>query len=320
MEARKLGRTGLKIAPICLGGNVFGWTIDEAASFDVLDAYVAGGGDFIDSADVYSRWAPDNVGGESETILGKWLAARGNRDQVVIATKVGSPMGDGPRMAGLSRRRIIAAVEASLRRLQTEYIDLYQSHQDDRDTPLDETLRAYDDLVRSGKVRYIGASNYSAWRLTRALWESDRHGLPRYETIQPPYHLLNRATYERELEGLCLEQGVGVIGYSSLASGFLSGKYRQGQTMPGSARAGGIRSNYMNERGYAVLAAVDLVAQAHGATPTQVALAWLLARPGITAPIASATSPEQARELLGATELHLESAEIDALNLASAWA
>lgn len=319
MEARTLGRTGLKIAPICLGGNVFGWTIDEAASFDVLDAYVAGGGDFIDSADVYARWAPGNVGGESETILGQWLAARGNRDQVVIATKVGSAMGDGPRMAGLSRRRIIAAVEASLRRLQTEYIDLYQSHQDDRDTPLDETLRAYDDLVRSGKVRYIGASNYSAWRLTRALWESDRHGLPRYETIQPPYHLLNRATYERELEGLCLEQGVGVIGYSSLASGFLSGKYRQGQTVPGSARAGGIRSNYMNERGYAVLAAVDLVAQAHGATPTQVALAWLLARPGITAPIASATSPEQVRELLGATELHLTSVEIDALNLASAW-
>lgn len=319
MEPRKLGRTGLKVAPICLGGNVFGWTIDEAASFEVLDAYVAGGGDFIDSADVYARWAPGNSGGESETVLGSWLAARGNRDQLVIATKVGSPMGDGPKMKGLSRRRIVAAVEASLRRLQTDYIDLYQSHQDDRDTPLDETLRAYEDLIRAGKVRYSGASNYSAWRLTRALWESDRHDLPRYETIQSPYHLLNRAVYERELQDLCLEQGIGVITYSSLASGFLTGKYRAGQDLPGSPRAGGIQKSYMNERGYGVLAAVDQVAQAHNATPTQVALAWILAQPGITTPIASATSPEQVQELLAAADLALDPAEIDALNAASAW-
>ncbi len=319
MQPRKLGRTGLKVAPICLGGNVFGWTIDEAASFAVLDAYVAGGGDFIDSADVYARWAPGNVGGESETVLGSWLAARGNRDQLVIATKVGSPMGAGPKMTGLSRRRIIAAVEASLRRLQTDYIDLYQSHQDDRDTPLDETLRAYEDLIRSGKVRYIGASNYQAWRLTRALWESDRHDLPRYETIQPPYHLLNRADYERELQALCLDQEIGVITYSSLASGFLTGKYRADQALPASLRAGGIQSRYMNERGYSVLAAVDRVAEAQGATPTQVALAWILARPGITTPIASATSPAQVQELLGAADLRLTDAEMQDLNDASAW-
>ena len=319
MESRKLGRTGLRVAPICLGGNVFGWTIDEAASFKVLDAYVAGGGDFIDSADVYARWAPGNGGGESETVLGNWLAARGNRDALVIATKVGSPMGDGPKMRGLSRRRIVAAVEASLRRLQTDYIDLYQSHQDDADTPLDETLRAYDDLIRAGKVRYIGASNYSAWRLTRALWQSDRHDLPRYETIQPPYHLLNRATFERELEPLCAELGVGVITYSSLASGFLTGKYRRDSALPSSQRASGVQKQYMNERGFGVLDAVTAVADAHGATPTQVALAWILARPTITAPIASATSAEQVGELLAAADLTLTPEELQRLDRASAW-
>jgi aryl-alcohol dehydrogenase-like predicted oxidoreductase len=319
LETRKLGRTGLRVAPICLGGNVFGWTIDEAESFKVLDAYVAGGGDFIDSADVYSSWAPGNQGGESEMVLGKWLAARGNRDQLVIATKVGSPMGDGPKMRGLSRRRIVAAVEASLRRLQTDYIDLYQSHQDDRDTPLDETLRAYEDLIRAGKVRYIGASNYSAWRLTRALWESDKYDLPRYETVQPPYHLLNRATFERELEPMCAELGVGVITYSSLASGFLTGKYRQGGELPSSQRAGGVQKQYMNDRGFGILDAVTAVAEAHSATPTQVALAWILSRPAITAPIASATTVSQVGELLASAELKLAPEELQQLDTASAW-
>jgi aryl-alcohol dehydrogenase-like predicted oxidoreductase len=319
VEPRTMGRTGLFVAPICLGGNVFGWTIDEPASFNVLDAYVAGGGDFIDSADVYARWAPGNQGGESETVLGNWMQARGNRDQLIIATKGGSPMGDSANMKGLSRRRIIAAVDASLKRLKTDYIDLYQSHQDDRNTPLEETLRAYSDLIQAGKIRYIGASNYSAWRLTRSLWESERHNFPRYETIQPPYHLLNRADYERELEPLCQELGVGVITYSSLASGFLTGKYRRDGALPSSQRAGGIQQRYMNDKGFAILDAVESVAKAHNATPTQIALAWILSRPGMTAPIASATSVEQVNELLGAAEITLNADDLTALDTASAW-
>jgi aryl-alcohol dehydrogenase-like predicted oxidoreductase len=319
VEPRTMGRTGLFVAPICLGGNVFGWTIDEPTSFKVLDAYVAGGGDFIDSADVYARWAPGNDGGESETVLGNWLRERGNRDKLIIATKGGSPMGDSPHLKGLSRRRIIAAVEASLKRLKTDYIDLYQSHQDDRNTPLEETLRAYSDLIQAGKIRYIGASNYSAWRLTRALWESERHNFPRYETIQPPYHLLNRADYERELEPLCQELGVGVITYSSLASGFLTGKYRRDGALPNSQRAGGVQQRFMNDRGFAILDAVEGVAKAHKATSTQIALAWILSRPGMTAPIASATSVEQVDELLGAAEITLSAGDLTALDTASAW-
>jgi aryl-alcohol dehydrogenase-like predicted oxidoreductase len=314
-----MGRTGLFVAPICLGGNVFGWTIDEPTSFNVLDAYVAGGGDFIDSADVYARWAPGNDGGESETVLGNWMQARGNRDKLIVATKGGSPMGDGSHMKGLSRRRIIAAVDASLKRLKTDYIDLYQSHQDDRNTPLEETLRAYSELIQAGKIRYIGASNYSAWRLTRSLWESERHNFPRYETIQPPYHLLNRADYERELEPMCQELGVGVITYSSLASGFLTGKYRRDGALPNSQRAGGIQQRYMNDKGFAILDAVEGVAKAHNATPTQIALAWILSRPGMTAPIASATSVEQVNELLGAADITLSADDLKTLDTVSAW-
>jgi aryl-alcohol dehydrogenase-like predicted oxidoreductase len=316
---RKLGRTGLKVAPLCFGGNVFGWTCDEAASRAVLDAYVDGGGNFIDTADVYSRWAPGNVGGESETILGRWMTDRGNRDRMVVATKVCSPMGESPNDRGLSRRRIILAVEASLRRLQTDSIDLYQAHSDDRDTPLDETLRAFDDLISQGKVRYIGASNFSAYRLTRALWESDKHGYARYETLQPFYNLAAREEYERELEPLCRELEIGVIGYSSLASGFLSGKYRPDRDLPSSARASGVQRRYMNDSGFRVLDAVEQVALAHQATPSQVALAWLLARPGITAPIVSATTVEQTRELLGAADLRLSSEDIAALDAAGEW-
>lgn len=319
MEQRRLGRTGLQVAPICLGGNVFGWTADEAASFAVLDAFVEGGGDFIDTADSYSRWAPGHSGGESERVLGNWLHARGNRDRVVIATKVGSAMGEGPRERGLSRRWIMASVEGSLRRLRTDYIDLYQAHYDDPVTPPEETMRAFDELVRAGKVRYVGASNYSAWRLMGALWASDRHGYVRYESLQPVYNLARRAEYERDLEPLCRERGLGVITYSSLASGFFSGKYRRGQALPPTARASGVERNYMNDRGFRILEAVEAVAADHRATPGQVALAWILARPGITAPIASATTAEQARELLGAADLRLDPAAITALDEASAW-
>jgi aryl-alcohol dehydrogenase-like predicted oxidoreductase len=319
MEMRKLGRTGLKVAALCLGGNVFGWTLDQKGSFTVLDAYMDAGGNFIDSADVYSTWVPGNKGGDSELILGKWMKERGNRDKVIMATKVGSAMGSGPNEKGLSRKHIMDGVEASLRRLQTDYIDLYQSHNDDPNTPLEETLRAYEDLIRQGKVRYIGASNYSAWRMTKALWVSDRLGLNRYECIQPVYHLANRQEYERELEPLCLDQEIGVITYSSLASGFLSGKYKQGQEMPKTARAQNVQRRYMNEKGFRVLTAVEQIAAVHQATPSQIALAWIIQRPGITAPIASATSVEQLNELLGAFEVELDKPDIEALDAASSW-
>jgi aryl-alcohol dehydrogenase-like predicted oxidoreductase len=319
MLMRTLGRTGMKVAALCLGGNTFGWTTDQAASEAVLDAYVEAGGNFIDTADIYSRWAPGNAGGESETALGTWMAARKNRPAVIVATKLGGPMGKGPNEAGLSRLHMMQAVEASLRRLRTDHIDLYQAHWDDRDTPLQEALRGFDDLVRQGKVRYIGASNHVAWRLTRALWESDRHGYVRYECLQPKYNLVVRDEYERELEPLCLEQGIGVIPYSSLASGFLSGKYRRGGELPTTARAAGVQKAYMTERGFAVLAAVEKVAAGMGASPAQVALSWLAHRPGITAPIASATSVAQLKEIVGAVELTLDAEARAALDQASAW-
>ena len=319
MLMRTLGRTGLRVAALCLGGNTFGWTTDQAASETVLDAYLEAGGNFIDTADVYSRWAPGNKGGESETVLGKWMAARKNRGAVLMATKVMGPMGPGPNDTGLSRQHIMAGVEDSLRRLQTDYIDLYQAHWDDRDTPLEETLRAFDDLVSQGKVRYIGCSNYHAWRLTRALWESDKRGYVRYECLQPKYNLVFRDEYERELEPLCREQGVGVIPYSSLGSGFLSGKYRPGAALPSTARAAGVQKGYMNDRGFAVLAAIDKAAGKVGATAAQVALSWLAHRPGITAPIASATSVTQLKELLGGIELRLEEETTAELDRASAW-
>jgi aryl-alcohol dehydrogenase-like predicted oxidoreductase len=319
MLMRKLGRTGMKVAALCLGGNTFGWTTDQKASEAVLDAYLDAGGNFIDTADVYSRWAPGNTGGESETALGIWMATRKNRHAVILATKACGPMGPGPNDAGLSRLHIMRAVEASLRRLQTDYIDLYQAHWDDRETPLEETLRTFDDLVRQGKVRYIGASNHVAWRLTRALWESDRKGYVRYECLQPKYNLVIRDEYERELEGLCLEQGIGVIPYSSLASGFLSGKYHRGADLPATARAAGVQKIYMNERGFAVLAAVEKVAAGTGATPAQVALSWLVYHPGITAPIASATSVTQLKEIVGAVELKLDADATAILDQASAW-
>jgi aryl-alcohol dehydrogenase-like predicted oxidoreductase len=319
MLMRKLGRTGLKVSALCLGGNTFGWTTDQKASEAVLDAYCEAGGNFIDTADVYSRWAPGNKGGESETVLGTWLASRKNRAAVLIATKVMGPMGPGPNDSGLSRTHIMEGVEASLQRLKTDYIDLYQAHWDDKETPLEETLRAFDDLVRQGKVRYLGCSNYPAWRLTRALWESDRHGYARYECLQPKYNLVIRDEYERELEPLCVEQSIGVIPYSSLASGFLSGKYRAGVELPKTARAAGIQKSHMNDRGFAILAAVEKVAEKVGATPAQVAISWLAHRPSITAPIASATSLPQLKELLGGIELRLDQEATATLDDASAW-
>jgi aryl-alcohol dehydrogenase-like predicted oxidoreductase len=319
MANRALGHTALSVLPLCLGGNVFGWTADEQCSFAVLDAYVEGGGNFIDTADTYSTWLPGHVGGESESILGRWMNSRKNRGRVILATKVGSRMGTAPDASGLSRRYILEAVEASLQRLQTDYIDLYLAHRDDMQTPLEETLAAFDSLVRQGKVRYIGASNYSAARLREALRSSREHGYARYECLQPPYHLMNRGAYEGELQALCLEEGLGVMTYASLASGFLSGKYRQGKALPSSPRARGIQERYMHEQGFRVLEMLDRVAVVHSATVSQVALAWILAQPGITSAIASATSVEQVHDLLGAIDVSLREDELQALALSSAW-
>ncbi len=315
MEKRQLGKSGLEIAPLVFGGNVFGWTIDEARSFELLDAFVAAGFNCIDTADVYSRWVPGNQGGESETILGNWMKSRGNRDKVIIATKVGIEM--GPGMQGLSKAYIQQAVEASLRRLQTDTIDLYQSHTDDQETQLEETLETYAQLVKQGKVRAIGASNYSAGRLELALEISRHYDYPRYESLQPQYNLYDRAGYEAELESVCRENGLGVIPYYSLASGFLSGKYRSEADLAKSARGQGVKK-YLDERGFRILDALDQIAAQYESTPARVALAWMIARPGITAPIASATNREQLHDLIEATRLQLEPASIEVLNHASA--
>ena len=315
MEKRKIGRSGLEVSPVCFGGNVFGWTLDEATSFEILDAFVAAGGNFIDTADVYSTWVPGNQGGESETILGKWLKQRRNRDQVVIATKVGNDM--GAKGKGLSRAHIIQGVEDSLQRLQTDYIDLYQSHTDDESTPLEETLETYSELLRQGKVRAIGASNYSADRLRQALEISQQQGFPRYESLQPLYNLYDRSDYEQNLEPLCQEQEIGVISYFSLASGFLSGKYRSEKDLSDSSRAGFVKK-YLNERGFRLLEAIDAVAKNYNTTPTQISLAWLIARQSVTAPIVSATKIEQLNEIIKATNLKLEPASIQELDRAMA--
>ena len=315
MDKRQLGKSDLRVSPLCFGGNVFGWTVDEQTSFALLDAFVGSGMNFIDTADVYSRWKEGNQGGESETIIGNWLKSRGGREKVVIATKVGGDMGLG--RVCLSRSYIGGAVEASLKRLQTDYIDLYQSHWDDPDTPIQETLAAYAEQVEAGKVRAIGASNYSASRLKEALDVSRLAGLPRYESLQPEYNLYQRAGYEAELEPLCREEQIGVICYFSLASGFLTGKYRSERDFAKSARGQGM-DKYLNERGHRILQALDDVAAEHHATPAQVALAWLMARPGLTAPIVSATSIDQLHELVGATRLRLEASSVEVLSGASA--
>lgn len=311
MELRELGRSGLRVSPLCLGANVFGWTVNEADSFPILDAFADSGLNFIDTADMYSRWVPGNSGGESETIIGKWFARSGKRSSVVLATKVGMEM--GPEKKGLSKAYILRSVEDSLRRLQTDYIDLYQSHVDDPATPLEETLEAYSKLVKQGKVRAIGASNYKADRLAAALKVAASHGYPRYESLQPLYNLYDRAEYEQELEPVCLENGIGVIPYFSLASGFLTGKYRTEADIAKYPR--GVRvQKYMNERGRKILDTLDAVAAKVGSTPSKVALAWMMHRHSITAPIASATSVAQLNELVDATRLSLDSESLLLLN------
>ena len=315
MKQRQLGSSGLMVSPLAFGGNVFGWTADEATSFSLLDAFVGAGFNLVDTADVYSRWAPGNQGGESETIIGKWLKRGGPRDRVLIATKVGMEM--APDRKGLAKNYILRAVEDSLKRLQTDHIDLYQSHVDDADTPLEETFAAYDQLLKQGKVRAIGASNYQAARLAEALDLAQAHGYPLYQSLQPNYNLYDRAGYEAELEPLCRARNVGVISYYSLASGFLSGKYRSKADLSKSVRGGKVEK-YLDERGLRILAALDSVALRYGSTPAAVALAWLIARPGITAPIVSATSVAQLNELLAAARLELDAAAIAALDLASA--
>jgi aryl-alcohol dehydrogenase-like predicted oxidoreductase len=314
MDTRSLGRSGLQVSRICLGGNVFGWTADERRSFRLLDAWVDAGMNFVDTADVYSRWVPGHAGGESEAIIGRWLKASGKRNRIVLATKVGKPMGDDDQ--GLSKAYIRRAVEASLRRLQTDVIDLYQSHDDDAATPLEETLGTYAALIKEGKVRAIGSSNHAADRLALALDTSERLGLPRYESLQPLYNLVERAAYEEALEPLCIARNVGVINYYALASGFLTGKYRSAADFGKSVRGKGA-AKYLNERGFAVLGALDAVAATVGATPAEVALAWQLARPGITAPIASATDERQLAELVAAARLRLDAPQVAAIDRAS---
>lgn len=316
MKLRDLGRSGIEVSEVCLGGNVFGWTADEATSESLLDAFVAAGGNFIDTANVYSRWVPGHAGGESEAILGRWLKHPGHRRQVVVATKVGGDMGPGRK--GLGRAQLMREVDESLRRLQTDHIDLYQSHWDDPDTPLGETLEAYGDLIRLGKVRAVGASNLGAERLTEALETAERIGGPRYETLQPRYNLYDREGYERDLEALCRRHGVGVISYYSLAAGFLTGKYRSAGDTAGHARGATVKA-YLDERGWRILQALDEVAAARQATPAQVALAWLLARPGLTAPIVSATSLRQLEQIVAATDLDLTAEEVADLDRASEW-
>lgn len=301
MQRRPLGRSGLSIAPLVFGGNVFGWTADEATSHRLLDVFVGGGFNAVDTADVYSAWAPGHQGGESESVIGRWLKARGRRDDVLILTKVGM----WPKQPGLSAVNIEAAVEGSLKRLQTDYIDLYQSHQDDADTPLDETLEAYGRLVKAGKARAVGASNFTAARLSESLSVSAARGLPRYETIQPKFNLYDRDQVEGELADLMRDQGLGVIPYYGLAAGFLTGKYRVAADLEGRARAHTIKRDYLNDKGLRVLAALDKAAGATGATQAQIALAWIMAHPAITAPIASATTVAQLEELMGAARLSL---------------
>jgi aryl-alcohol dehydrogenase-like predicted oxidoreductase len=312
---RNIGNSSLKVLPLALGGNVFGWTVDEKTSHEILDAFVGAGFNFIDTADMYSKWKSGNRGGESETIIGTWLKRSGKRADVVIATKLGIEMAPGEK--GLSRAYIERAVERSLSRLQTDYIDLYQSHIDDKETPLEETLEAYSRLIAQGKVRVIGASNYDAGRLTESLEVAKRLGVSRYECLQPHYNLMERSGYEAGLEGVCLKNKIGVIPYFSLASGFLTGKYRSEADLGKSVRGGGMKK-YLNERGWRVLAALDEVARRLGATPTKVALAWLMARPSVTAPIASATSVGQVRELMEAAGLKLDAEAVKALDEASA--
>jgi aryl-alcohol dehydrogenase-like predicted oxidoreductase len=318
MEYRVLGLTGLNVSPLCLGTMQFGWTADEAMSLRVLSVAFEAGINFIDTADIYSRWADGNPGGVAEQIIGRWMKHNNiPRDKVILATKVRGNMGGGAENEGLSRRHILQAVENSLHRLQTDHIDIYQAHWPDEKTPIEETLKAFDELVKQGKVRYIGASNYPAWELMQALWTSDRNGSIRYDSLQPHYNLVHRDEFEREMAIVCKTYHIGVIPYSPLAGGFLTGKYRR-NLLPNSARAGGAK-RYFNERNWALLDQMDGLAKEKGASISQIALAWLLAEPVITSPIIGANSIEQLKDNLGAVNIHLTPAEKTALDKASAW-
>lgn len=320
MEYRKLGRTGLKVSEFCLGTMQFGWTADEPTSRAVMNAFLESGGNFIDTADIYTNWAGDaSTGGRSEEIIGQWLKNTGVRHRVVLATKVRGRMSDGPNGEGLSRKRVIECCEDSLRRLQTDYIDLYQCHWADLDTPIEETLSAMDDLVEQGKVRYIGASNYPAWRLMEALWNSDKRGYARFDSFQPEYSLMERQLFEYEAMPLCRHYGIGVIPYSPLAAGFLTGKYRKDSAQPESVRAGGNLKKYGNDRGWSVIGTLDEISKGYNKTVAQTALAWMLTNPVITAPIIGANTPEQLQDLLGASGYRLKEDEMKRLNDLTAW-
>jgi len=315
LQKRRLGRTDLDIAPLVLGGNVFGWTADEKTSFDILDRFVDAGLNAIDTADVYSRWVPGNEGGESEAIIGRWMKARGNRDKVVVITKVGSDMGQG--RTDLSAGHVVKAVEESLKRLQVETIDLYLSHWPDDSVPYDDTLAAYQRLIEQGKIRWCGASNLDAGQLQASLKVASQKKLPRYEVLQPEYNLYDRSSFDGPLRDLCMREEIGVITYFSLAKGFLSGKYRSKADLGKSPRGGGI-ADYLNPRGMRILASLDAVSGRHGATQAEVALAWVIASPGIAAPISSATTIEQTDSLIRSVRLPLTVADINELDEASA--
>ena len=319
MDYVRLGRTGLKVSPLCMGTMQFGWSVGEDETYRILSATLESGINFIDTADIYSKWVEGNPGGVSETFIGNWMKKNKiPRDQVVLATKVRGEMGKGPNDQGLSRTHIMNGVEASLRRLQTDYIDLYQSHWTDEDTPIEETLRAFDDLVKQGKVRYVGASNYSAWELMQALWTSDKYNLARYDCIQPHYNLIHRDEFERELHQVCKTYEIAVIPYSPLAGGFLTGKYRKNQSLPESKRAEG-RKRSMTDENFALVDAMEVIALRHQGTISQVALAWMLADPVITSPIIGATSIEQLNENLGALKMKLSADDLNLLNSMTAW-
>jgi aryl-alcohol dehydrogenase-like predicted oxidoreductase len=317
MKTTTLGSTDLTVSNLCLGTMQFGWTADEASSIAVMDAYVAAGGNFIDTADIYSRWSPGNPGGVSEEIIGRWIKGRGNRDSLIVATKARGEMWKGAGGEGLGRAHIVRAVEDSLRRLQVETIDLYQCHWPDEATPIEETLTVFGELIASGKVRYIGASNYSVVQLAEAISAADANRLPRFSTLQPHHNLVHRGEYEAELAALCARESIGVIPYSPLAGGFLTGKYRKGQPLPESQRAGRAKE-YMTDQGFSVVDALDAVAKAHGATIPAVALAWELTRPQIQSPIIGANTVEQLAALLPAADLQLSASDVAALESASA--
>lgn len=319
MEYRKLGKTGLKVSPLCMGTMQFGWSVGEADSHQIMTATYESGVNFFDTADIYSKWAENNKGGVAETYIGNWMKQNKiPRDKIVLATKVRGEMGKAPNDEGLSRVHIMNAVEASLRRMQTDYIDLYQSHWTDDDTPIEETLRAFDDLVKQGKVRYVGASNYKAWELMQALWTSDKYNLARYDALQPHYNLIHREEYERELQDVCKTYQIAVIPYSPLAGGFLTGKYRRGGALPESKRAEG-RKRAMTEKNFALLDEMEKIALFHKATISQVVLAWMLADPLITSPIIGATSIEQLNENLSSVHVKLAKEERETLSKMTDW-